>query len=486
MRVLMEEIEEFEVVDPSPASIVESLRAIGYSLETAIADLIDNSITAGASVVCIDSPYNGADTKLFLLDNGSGMNEETLKNAMKLGSYSPSLQRSKKDLGRFGLGLKTASFSQCKRLTVVTKQNGSIYARAWDLDLIIETNKWCLIKSVPQEYIDRLNDFESGTLVVWEKLDRVISNKDTKAETNFNNKKGILRRHLSLTFHRFIESDRLEIRIGGVPVEAWNPFLPSKSSSLKKELPEMQVSSSVKIKGWVMPHRNYFTESEYKDAGFRKGWTQMQGFYIYRADRLLTAGGWLGLKPDGTTMLQEHHYDLARICVDITNSDDFSWDIDIKKSKATPPDHLREILGQIAKKIRKMAYDTYSYRGTQKPLTRKKGKTYIPLWNSVSERNGKLFYSINVEHPFVQDVIGGLDAQNAKKVRQLIKLLAETLPAESIGFEASKSDSKRISAPYETEPEEYNEIKQSLLQSLLNKGMSQDEAEEQIEYILNL
>ena len=133
-----------------------------------------------------------------------------------------------------------------------------------------------------------------------------------------------------------------------------------------------------------------------------------------------------------------------------------------------------------------MAYDTYSYRGTQKPLTRKKGKTYIPLWNSVSERNGKLFYSINVEHPFVQDVIGGLDAQNAKKVRQLIKLLAETLPAESIGFEASKSDSKRISAPYETEPEEYNEIKQSLLQSLLNKGMSQDEAEEQIEYILNL
>lgn len=82
-----------------------------------------------------------------------------------------------------------------------------------------------------------------------------------------------------------------------------------------------------------MPHRNYFTDKEYKDAGFRRGWTVMQGFYIYRGERLLTAGGWLGLKPDGTTM---HHYDLGRICVDITNDDDFDWDIDIKKSKATP------------------------------------------------------------------------------------------------------------------------------------------------------
>jgi hypothetical protein len=99
------------------------------------------------------------------------------------------------------------------------------------------------------------------------------------------------------------------------------------SSSLKKELPPAELNGGkVRIKGWVMPHRNYFTDKEYKDAGFRRGWTVMQGFYIYRGERLLTAGGWLGLKPDGTTMLQEHHYDLGRICVDITNDDDFDWD----------------------------------------------------------------------------------------------------------------------------------------------------------------
>lgn len=134
-----------------------------------------------------------------------------------------------------------------------------------------------------------------------------------------------------------------------------------------------------------------------------------------------------------------------------------------------------------------MAYETYSYRGTQKQLIRKKGRQYIPLWNSVSERNGKLFYSVNIGHPFIQTVLESLDEKNAKRVRQLIRLLAETLPAESIGFEASKSNTKRMSAPYETDPSEYEDIKSQLLSSLMNKkNMSKEEAEEQIEFILNL
>lgn len=240
------------------------------------------------------------------------------------------------------------------------------------------------------------------------------------------------------------------------------------------------------MKGWVMPHRNYFTEQEYKDAGFRRGWTVMQGFYIYRGDRLLTAGGWLGLKPDGTAMLQEHHYDLGRISVDITNDEDFDWDIDIKKSKATPPDHLRSDLGQIAKKIRKMAYDTYSYRGNKKPHLPKKGKEYIPLWNTVQERNGKLFYSLNNNYPFVKELLDSLDKDNATKLKKLLKLIAETIPAESIGFESSKSDSKRMSSPYEDSEEELNDIRQRLIDSFMSSGMSREEAEEQVEFTLNL
>lgn len=482
------EEEYYDEINPSPASIVESLRSIGYSLETAVADLIDNSITANAKTIDIDSPFCGADTKIMILDDGDGMDENTLIEAMRLGSHSPSMQRSKKDLGRFGLGLKTATFSQCKRLSVITKKNGVISARCWDLDLVIEQNKWCLLKNVPQEYIDKVSALHNGTLVVWEKLDRVISNKDKQAEKNFNTKKNILRRHLSITFHRFIEKKKLSIRVAGVEVNPWNPFLPQCSSAWKKELPPAYMcDGNVVITGMVMPHRNYFkSDAEYKDAGFRKGWTQMQGFYIYRADRLLTAGGWLGLKPDGTTMLQEHHYDLGRICIDITNGYDFDWDIDIKKSKATPPDYLRDILGQIAKKIRKMAYDTYSYRGTKTPVAPKKGEIYVPLWNSVSERNGKLYYSINNEYPFIKDILSSIDKETSKKLKMLLKLIAETIPAESIGFESSKSDSKRMSSPFETEPNELTEIKASLIESYISRGMNKEEAEEQLEYILNL
>ena len=81
----MDEIlEDIEYVDPSPASVVESLRSIGYSLETAIADLIDNSITANCTQIDIDSPFNGTDTKIFILDNGDGMTEQCLVEAMRL------------------------------------------------------------------------------------------------------------------------------------------------------------------------------------------------------------------------------------------------------------------------------------------------------------------------------------------------------------------------------------------------------------------
>lgn len=246
----MAEIENLEYLEPNPGAMVESLRSIGYTLETAVADLIDNSITAKASRIDIDSSFQGSDTKIYILDNGEGMSEVRLVEAMRLGSFSPSLKRKRKDLGRFGLGLKTATFSQCKRLSVITKHEGKISARCWDLDFIIKHNKWCLLKDAPQAYIDKVSTLPSGTLVVWEKLDRIISDKDAKAEKNFNNKKGILRRHLSLVFHRFIEDGRLEIHIGGVPVEPWNPFLPHMNSSLKKELPPTSLyGGNVVIKG---------------------------------------------------------------------------------------------------------------------------------------------------------------------------------------------------------------------------------------------
>ena len=165
------------IVAPNPALILESLRSIGYSLENAIADIIDNSVTADASTVhvCffpIDDPY------LAIIDDGCGMDDNEITRAMQYGSTNPLDERSQKDLGRFGLGLKTASLSQCRQLTVVSKHDSHWVGRRWDIDHVCATGKWSLIvlseEEIQQlECIDTLRAFPSGTMVLWKKLDRM-------------------------------------------------------------------------------------------------------------------------------------------------------------------------------------------------------------------------------------------------------------------------------------------------------------------------
>lgn len=167
---------------PYAPTLIESTRAIGYSLEAAVADIIDNSIAASAKNVDIFFfPVDGA--YIAILDNGNGMGTEELNAAMQYGSKNPIDARDAKDLGRFGLGLKTASLSQCRCLTVVAKQGDRIEGRQWDIDHVAETGSWSLIvleagelDSIPN--IDDLRAYESGTLVVWQKLDRIKSRRD--------------------------------------------------------------------------------------------------------------------------------------------------------------------------------------------------------------------------------------------------------------------------------------------------------------------
>ena len=478
---------EFDIMQPKAAAITASMRSIGYSMETAVADLIDNSITAGATRVQIKGAYKGSSTALFIRDNGAGMDEETLKASMRWGSSSPEDSRSDKDLGRFGLGLKTASFSQCRRFTVISKHNGVVSGRYWDLDVINETNEWRLRKDYNPKFENELEGLAHGTLVVWEKLDRIISELDSDAEKRFNAKKNNLRNHLGLTFHRFIEAEELQIDIGGVPVEAWNPFLPDKDYSQKKELPEvLACNGKVKIKGWVMPHKMYFSDSEYKKAGYNRGWTNMQGFYVYRGGRLLVAGGWLGLSINGLPIRQEQHYDLARICVDISNEQDFDWDIDIKKSKATPPDYLRQQLENVAKQTRLWAYQSYVFRGIPQHTHLSSGRPVVPLWTTAQERNNKLYYSINLEYPLVKELIERLDPSDTLRLKRLLKLLSETIPVQNIDFHANNQEQKDFSNPYEGADEEKSAVYKTLIKSFISQGYSEEEAIEQVKILLQL
>lgn len=479
--------QSFDIIQPEAAAVTESLRSIGYSMETAVADLIDNSITAGATRIMISGSYKGMKTALFILDDGFGMDEDSLKCAMRLGSSSPEDERSEKDLGRFGLGLKTASFSQCRKFTVLSKKDGVISGRYWDLDIINESNEWQLHTDYNPAYEELLTPLEHGTVVVWEKLDRIISVKDKDAEKRFNAKKNNLRNHLGLTFHRFIESGVLSIEIGGVKVEPWNPFLPEKDFSQKKEVPEVVAcNGAVRIKGWVMPHKAYFSEPEYKKAGYNRGWTNMQGFYVYRAGRLLVAGGWLGLTINGLPIRQEQHYDLARICVDISNRQDFDWDIDIKKSKATPPDYLRLQLETVALQTRRLAYQTYVYRGIPQKKRLSTGRPVVPLWTTAQERNNKLYYSINYEYPLIKELQEDMSPSESSKFRQLLKLLSETIPVQNIDFHVNDESQKDFSNPYEGEDEEKKAIFDELVQSFVEQGYSKEEAVEQVNILLKI
>ena len=221
---------------PFAPTLMESTRAIGYSLEAAIADIIDNSIAAKAGEVKI-SFFPIGDAYVCILDDGAGMNSDAIDTAMQYGSKSPSEARELSDLGRYGLGLKTASLSQCRMLTVVSKQGEEIVGRRWDLDYVIETQSWSLqvleaddFSEVP--HIDDLLNQKSGTLVVWQNLDRMLMG-ELDFEKALGRKMDEVRSHLELVFHRYLSGERgikrLDIFFNDVKIKPADPFLLKKA-----------------------------------------------------------------------------------------------------------------------------------------------------------------------------------------------------------------------------------------------------------------
>lgn len=197
---------------PHAASLIQSLRDIGYSCETALADIIDNSITAGAKSVQIMSDASSTEPALGILDDGRGMSFEELVEAMRPGTRSPLVSRDVNDLGRFGLGLKSASFSQCKRLTVVTRQKGIFSGATWDLDIVARTDRWDIEIHDEQDEIPWADQLRNdGTLVVWRSLDRLSGGLDhdlRKQAEHINRSIAGAERHVRLVFHRFMSEGR--------------------------------------------------------------------------------------------------------------------------------------------------------------------------------------------------------------------------------------------------------------------------------------
>lgn len=416
-------------LQPSAASLVMSLRDLGYSLETAIADIVDNSITAGAKKIDIICNLTLQHPALCIIDNGCGMDEKGLIAALKHGSKGPKAKRKANDLGRFGLGLKTASFSQGRTLTVATRQKGVLVAAEWDLDLVVKEDKWFVrvfdtkeIQTIP--HIDQLP--AKGTIVVWRKLDRLFEDEHgIHRENVVNEKLASVREHLSLVFHRFLEGDaptgKIAITLNGHALQPFDPFCRNNKATQKLP-PEVVIvdGNRVNIQSYILPHHSRLSPNEYEFYKSRSDFISNQGAYVYRNHRLMAWGDWFKLVPKGEATK------LGRVQIDFPSALDEAWTIDIKKSRAFPPrivrDHLRQILQRITGAAIKV------HRGRGQKLYR---DTESPMWERYAD-HGTIRYALNQSHPIVEGLLLQLNDVGKRNLKSFLAAVPAALPIDMI------------------------------------------------------
>lgn len=416
---------------PYAPVLMESTRAIGYSIESAIADIIDNSISASATKIeifynIIPHPY------IAILDNGNAMNSNEITESMRYGSSSPSEERVESDLGRYGLGMKMASLSQCRSMSVVSKRKNEIVARRWNLDHIIKTKSWSLEQLGQDEInelplIKKLLENEKGTIVIWESLDRIKSGSLT-LEKSLEEKMVGVKEHLELVFHRYLSGERnmkLSISINGIKLCPFDPFFIAKSTQPmapeKIDIPGRK--GKVVVTPYILPHPSNMTKLEIDKYGGKDGLRALQGFYIYRNRRLLTWGTWFGLiKKDEFTKL-------ARVQVDIPNSLDDLWTLDVKKSTAYPPEIVKTRLKQLVGTMSNGSKRTWLFR-QKKEIS----STKVHVWEKVETREG-IKYIVNQEHPILEALNDRLENNERKLLKEYIDTIQNSLPFNNLHYD---------------------------------------------------
>lgn len=437
-----------EALPPFAPAMLDSMRAIGYSFDAALADIVDNSVAAGATRVDIQfrpepTPY------VAVVDDGIGMSSEDLLEAMRHGGMGPHHARSERDLGRFGLGMKTASLSQCRRLTVISRRDGLTSGARWDLDLVAQRQDWVVavldatdVAHLP--HVGQLENQASGTVILWENFDRALAG-EGRPDVALGRLVDHAREHLALAFHRFLSGDdggpKISISINNQALDVMDPFLKGRRSTKVLPVETLAIEGTeVEFRPFILPHISKMTKDDVALAGGEEGLRRHQGFYVYRGRRLIIHGTWFRLLRQGELTK------LARVQVDIPNSLDHLWALDVKKSTAYPPEVVRAGLLRTIERIGGESRNVFTWRGNR--INR---RDVQQMWHRIDVRGG-FNYQISRDHPVVLDIKRRMENGEQAALEPLLRAIEMTLPVDGI-YGDMASDRVVQPAPDETEVE---------------------------------
>lgn len=428
---------KFLEASPNPEYLIKSIAEQGYSLETSLADLMDNSISAKADKIEVLIDTESEPFKLFLADNGEGMTEEELSENMQFPSNSPEESRLDSDLGRFGLGMKTASFSQTRKFTVLSKKKGDkkYHGRTWDVDFL-KDNGWKIIinsdeevanimyqyNRLSEEYLNKFEDFEANTIVVWDglyKFEEYLKEKNRKDSLK-REVTEVTSDYLALVFHRFMEKDinPLNIRINNTQVTPFNPF-PEEEKDFRQIEPKQSAfrSDVIKIEGFVLPSRAISETKKglTKWTTRHRGLMDMEGLYIYRADRIILFGGWNGIVKKAPRL------QLARLRVEVGNSVDHLLHLNVAKSQIVVPYELRNAFEDYILELKIEAEREYYNRGIRK-FSAKKSQDNFQLFDRSYSSKGSIL-EVNNNFPLIKSLQDSLNKKQNSQLNLLLRMI---------------------------------------------------------------
>lgn len=428
------------LIDPRADMLMGSMRSMGYSFEAAIADIIDNSISAKATSIRLLFPSTPLDKlAVAIIDDGIGMSKDTLIEAMRYGSTASEDIRDENDLGRFGLGLKSASLSQCKLLTVVSFFNGQISALSWNYDYILEKKKWIAQELSQSEiadlpYYQEFANQREGTLVLWQNFDMLHKSNEGLVFNALHDLKNKLDDYLGLIFHRYLSyPKKIKISINNHQIKPQDPFLESNPKTTTKKERTIAIRDSfgierlIAIKPFILPYASDLSESDKKLIGGLENLRSRQGFYVYRNNRLIIWGTWFGMKPRAELTKN------ARIRVDIPNSLDDIWSINVTKQTASIPKRIQQQLKNTVIQSLDISTSKQTHRGRKENID--DDRDYI--WQRYADRNETFYYTINQESKLFKYVESQMSEHDFSLLLMLLGEIEKNIPLQQMYVDKS-------------------------------------------------